>query len=246
MKFVFSFKGSPPGIEGSRCRPEVVAIMGQALTNPFLAADAFIDADHPELVAFAHRHGGGLPRKEAVVALFHAIRDGWVYNPWQVGFRPEDFKASVLLGRSRERGGHCIDKASLLVGCARALGVPARLHFADVRNHIGTARLEKLLGTDRLVFHGWAELWLDGRWIGATPAFNRELCEKLGVAPLDFDGERDAVFQEYDRRAGRFMEYLEDHGSHATIPFEAMLAAWKRHYPSVREGRWPRPPSRAP
>ncbi len=206
-----------------------------------LSSNAFVDSDHPAVVAFARQHGQGLDPGPAMVALFYAVRDGWQYNPWRVGFTRQDFTASGVLLRPREEGGHCIDKANLLAASARVLGVPSRLHFADVRNHIGTARLERLLGTDRLVYHGWCELWLDGRWVGATPAFNKELCQRLGVAPLEFDGQHDALFQEYDPGAGRFMEYLEDHGSHTEIPFEAMFAAWKQHYPSVRDGRWPRP-----
>ena len=98
--------------------------------------------------------------------------------------------------------GHCIDKALLLAACARALGIPAQLHFANVRNHVGTAKLEERLGTDLLVFHGYTELWLDERWVAATPAFNKALCDRLGVAPLEFDGEHDSIFQAYDREAG--------------------------------------------
>jgi transglutaminase-like putative cysteine protease len=123
---------------------------------------------------------------------------------------------------------------------ARARGIPSRLHFANVRNHVGTARLEKMLGTDLLVYHGYTELWLGGRWVAATPAFNRQLCERLGVAPLTFDGVNDSVFQAYDREAGRFMEYVTDHGTHPGIPFEAMIAEWRVHY-RLRDGEWPRP-----
>lgn len=205
------------------------------------APNAFLDSDHPAVMDFAHAHGEGRSPADAMVALYYAIRDGWPYNPWRVGFEREDFRASGVLLRPRQEGAHCIDKALVLAASARVLGVASRLHFADVRNHIGTARLEKLLGTDRLVFHGWCELWLDGRWVAATPAFNRELCLKLGVAPLEFDGVHDALFQQYDSRGGRFMEYLEDHGSHADVPYEAMIQAWERHYPSVRQRQWPQP-----
>lgn len=188
-------------------------------------------------MAFAEQVAGGLPEKEAAVALFYAVRDRLRYSPWRVGLRPEDYLASeVLLREPRE--GHCIDKAMLLAALCRARGIAARLHFWDVRNHLGTADFERRLGTDRLVFHGYTELWLGGRWVAATPAFNAELCARLGVAPLEFDGEHDCVFQAYDREAGRFMERLEDRGAFATIPFEAMIAAWKVYYPVVIEGRW--------
>lgn len=205
----------------------------------YLAPNRFVDSDHPAVVAYAHEHGVGDDSRAIAVSLYYAIRDGFRYSPWGVRFEPEAFTASGVLLRDRSQGAHCVDKANLLAACARARGIPSRLHFANVRNHVGTARLEAALGTDLLVYHGYCELWLSGRWVAATPAFNRSLCERLGVAPLEFDGEHDSVFQEYDRAAGRFMEYVADHGTHAEIPFEAMVAAWRHHYPAVRTGVWP-------
>lgn len=210
----------------------------------YLAPNPTVDSDHPAIVAFARRHGAGLPPREAMVALYYAVRDGLRYNPWRVGLAPEDFTASGVLLRDPAEGAHCIDKANLLAAAARALGVPSRLHFANVRNHVGTARLEAQLGTDLLVFHGYVELHIEGRWVAATPAFNVELCERLGVAALEFDGVHDSIFQAYDRQAGRFMEYVEDHGVYAEIPYEAMVEAWRRHYPRIMErGSWPKPDS---
>lgn len=198
----------------------------------------FVDSDHPAVVAFAREHQRAGDR-ESAVALFYAVRERLRYNPWRVRFQPEDYTASGVLLRDRSEGAHCIDKALLLAAACRALGIPSRLHFANVRNHIGTARLEEQLGTDLLVFHGYAELHLGGRWIGATPAFNAALCHRLGVAPLEFDGVHEAVFQEFVGGGARFMEYVQDHGSFAGIPMERMLAAWEEHYPSVRERIWP-------
>lgn len=207
-----------------------------------LAPNRFVDSDHPALVAFAREHGAGKSPRDAAVALFYVVRERLRYNPWRVRFRPEDYTASGVLLRDPAEGGHCIDKALLLAGACRALGIPSRLHFADVRNHIGTARLEERLGTDLLVYHGYTELWLGERWVAATPAFNAALCSKLGVAPLEFDGVTDAIFQEFDPAAGRFMEYVADHGSHAGVPFDAMLGAWRTHYRTfAEEERWPAP-----
>ena len=77
--------------------------------------------------------------------------------------------------------------------------------------------------------------------MAATPAFNRELCEKLGVPPLEFDGVNDSVFQQFDPAGGRFMEYVTDHGVTHTLPWHAMFAAWKKHYPNfLAPGAWPR------
>ena len=125
-------------------------------------------------------------------------------------------------------------------GDPAARGIPARLHFANVRNHIGTEELERILGTDLLVFHGYTELFLEGRWVAATPAFNKELCEHLGVAPLEFDGREDSIFQQFDNAGGQFMEYVHDYGAFATIPYALMIGEWRKHYPVFRETNvWP-------
>ncbi len=210
------------------------------MTDATLRPDPHVDADHPAVRAFANRHAAGLPPRDAAIALYYAVRDGFRYTPWRVRLTPDAFRASLLLDRDPPEG-HCIDKALLLAAACRAVGIPARLHFANVRNHVGTARLEARLGSDLLVFHGYAELLLDGRWVAATPAFNRALCERLGVAPLEFDGVNDSIFQAYDREAGRFMEYVTDHGSFDTLPFDAMIAEWERYYPAIRERGWPAP-----
>ncbi|MCA9670425.1 MAG: transglutaminase family protein [Myxococcales bacterium] len=170
------------------------------------------------------------------VSMYYAIRDGWRYDPWNVAEEPEGYKASAIALRDH---GHCLDKALLLGACARAQGIGARLHFANVRNHIGTAALEKKLGTDLLVFHGYVELHLEGRWVAATPAFNRELCERLNVDPLEFDGRHDSIFQQYDRAGGAFMQYVHDYGVFHTLPYDMMRAEWARHYPAVSERGWP-------
>ena len=177
----------------------------------------------------------------SAVALYYAVRDGFRYNPWEVSLQPGDFSASAMLSRDRERGGHCIDKANLLAACARVLGIPSRLHFANVRNHIGTEEFERKLGTDLLVFHGYVELHLNGGWVAATPAFNKELCTYLGVAPLEFDGQQDSIFQQYDAKGGSFMEYVHDYGHFAEIPFDLMIGEWRRFYPGFMAlGQWPK------
>ena len=88
--------------------------------------------------------------------------------------------------------GWCVTKAALLAAAARAAGIPARLGFADVRNHLSTERMRATMATDVFVWHGYTELWLQGAWRKATPAFNVELCERFGLLPLEFDGRNDS------------------------------------------------------
>ncbi len=213
--------------------------------TPFLEPNPFVDSDHPAVVAYAERHTD--PAADAItngVRLYAAIRDGLRYDPWGVELDPAAYRASTVAVREWEQGGHCIDKAILLAACARVVGTPSRMHFAIVRNHIGIEELERQLGTDLLVFHGYVELYLEQRWVSATPAFNAELCERLGVEPLEFDGRHDSIFQQYDREGGRFMEYVHDYGSYPDIPFELMLAEWKKHYPGFSSrGQWPPRPA---
>ncbi len=209
--------------------------------DPFLRPNEFVDSDHPDVVAFARKHSD--PDADPVanaIRLYYAVRDGFRYNPWGVKTTREAFRASAVVKRRPEEGGHCIDKANLLAATARVVGIPSRLHFANVRNHLGSEAFEKVLGTDLLVFHGYTELYLNGRWVAATPAFNRELCERLGVDPLEFDGEHDSVFQQFDRRGERFMEYVHDYGTFPDVPFDLMLSEWRKYYPGFRSsGLWP-------
>ncbi len=209
--------------------------------HPYLAPNFFVDSDHAEISAYVDQHAlTDADQTSNIVGLYYAIRDGFRYNPWRLQFDREAFRASNILLRNRAEGAHCIDKANLLAACARRIGVPSRLHFANVRNHIGTQELERQLGTDLLVFHGYVGLYLDNRWVAATPAFNKELCDHLGVSPLEFDGSTDSIFQEYDRRGNRFMEYLHDHGAFPDIPYDEMIAQWKRYYSSfLGSGGWP-------
>lgn len=206
----------------------------------FLTANPFVDSDHPRVIEYARKHASTEGPVASAVALYYAIRDGFRYNPWDVSLRAEGFRASEVVARTFERGGHCIDKALLLAASARVLGIPSRLHFANVRNHIGTAKLEALLGTDLLVFHGYTELFLEGRWVAATPAFNKELCAYLKVPPLEWDGQSDSIFQAFSPDGTRFMEYVQDHGAFADVPYALMISQWREHYPAIRDGAWPR------
>jgi len=197
----------------------------------YLRATDFIDSDHEGVRDFAERHTAGLEvDRDRAVALYYAVRDGFNYDPYLLDLRRDSMKASNLLSKPR---GYCVEKAMLLAAAARAIGIPSRLSFYIVRNHIATERLAKALEKDYLVFHGAAEMFLDGRWLKATPAFNRRLCEYLGVEPIEFDGTADAIFQEYDRKGNVFMEYLHDYGAFSDMPYEMFLEELDKHYPHL-------------
>lgn len=204
-----------------------------SVSSIYLEPAVYIDSNSPGVVSFAREIIGNLSDPvEKAVKLYYAVRDGFNYNPHDVDLSADAMKASSLVKRNY---GYCIEKACLLAACARVAGIPSRLAFANVRNHIGTEKLEKVLKTNVLVFHGFTELFLDGKWVKATPAFNRGLCEKLNVEPLEFDGKNDSIFQEYSREGNRFMEYLHDYGNFPDVPRDLFISELKKHYPHLFE-----------
>jgi transglutaminase-like putative cysteine protease len=197
----------------------------------YLQPTSFLDSDHAEVIAFALNHTDRATNdRERAVRLYYAVRDGFYYNPYILDLRPEGLKASSLLTRT---AGYCVEKAVLLAAAARVVSIPSRLSFFNVRNHVATGKLEQVLKTNLLVFHGAAELWLNGKWVKSTPAFNATLCHKLGVEPLEFDAENDSVFQQFDRAGNTFMEYEHEYGAFADMPYALYISELRKHYGHV-------------
>lgn len=194
----------------------------------FLAPTPYLDSDNEEVRAFADAAiKGATTDIEKAVKLFYAVRDGIRYSPYETSRRKTHYRASWTLSRGV---GWCVQKGIVMAAAARAVGIPARLGYADVRNHLASERLLEMMGTDVFSFHGWIELWLDGRWIKVTPVFNKELCEKFHVKPQDFDGSAEALFQEHDQKGNKHMEYLRDRGAYTDLPLQEMLDDFDERY----------------
>ena len=197
----------------------------------YLRPTPFIDSDHPAVVAFADDAAGSHEADiDRATSVFYAVRDGILYTPYGLTYTPETMTASYTLAAGK---GFCVQKAVLLAAASRAIGVPSRLGFADVVNHLATERLLELLGTDLFIYHGYTEMFLGGRWVKATPAFNITLCERFGVLPLDFDGTEDSVLQPFDGRGRRHMEYVREHGAFADLPFDLLRREYDALYPGL-------------
>lgn len=204
------------------------------LNEPLEAAlrpTALIDADHPAVVAYVDRVAGHLAEPlQAARALYLAVRDDFRYDPYKVDLSPEGMTASRVIA---DGYGWCVPKATLLAAACRAKGIPARVGYADVRNHLSTERLRAVIGTSDYVWHGYTSIFLNGNWWKATPAFNRGLCDKLGLAPLEFDGGSDSIYQEYDPQGRRHMEYVHQRGEYDDVPAAEIRAAFLQHYPML-------------
>lgn len=199
----------------------------------YLNPTYYIDSDHPAVIEFASQNTKtGEKEIEKAVQLYNAVRDGIRYNPYSIEPLKESMKASSVLNKGY---GYCVAKAVLLAACARSQKIPARLGFADVKNHLNTERLKKLMGTDVFVYHGYTELFLNNKWVKATPAFNITLCNNFNVRPLEFNGKQDSIFHLFDKSGNKHMEYVKDHGSFADLPWDILLAGMMKSYPKYFE-----------
>ena len=199
-----------------------------APTAEDLRATAFIDSDSEGVREFVGRVAAEARDEHDVVArLFAAVRDGIRYDPYAVSGDPADYRASNVLGFE---SGYCVQKSVALTAAARAAGIPSRLGFADVKNHLQSEKLREKMGTDLFVWHGYSTFFVGGRWTKASSAFNRELCERFGVAPLDFDGRHDALLHPFSGDGSQYMEYVRERGTYADLPLRTMLQGLQETY----------------
>jgi transglutaminase-like putative cysteine protease len=197
----------------------------------YLSPAEFIDSDHEDVRAKAKAMVGRISdRVEQARVLYGAVRDEIRYDPYIDYTDPETYRASSVLAKGH---GYCVGKASLYVALCRASGIPARLGLADVKNHLATPRLLETVGTDVFAYHGYVEIMPGREWIKATPTFNVSLCQKLGVPPLEFSGDRDALLQPFDAHGREFMSYIAQHGTFFDVPTKFLIGEMVRLYPKL-------------
>lgn len=199
--------------------------------NEYLSPTHFIDSDNLTVIDFANsRTSAAKNPTEKAIDLYYAVRDEILYSPYHIVLDPKKISASQTLARKE---GYCIEKSLLLAAAGRVHGIPSRLGFSIVQNHISTEKFRKMLRSDKFVFHGYNEFLLNDKWVKCTPAFNQSLCEKFHVPALDFDGVHDSVFQQFTPEGEQYMEYLHDYGQFADFPYELFVSELKIHYPHL-------------
>jgi transglutaminase-like putative cysteine protease len=200
--------------------------------TPYLDPTPSLDADHPDVIAYAKQnHGPSNDPVKIAISLYYAVRDDIRYDPYSIEMSVQALKASTTI---RTRRAWCVPKAALLAACCRVFKIPARLGYADVRNHLSTKRMREVMKTDIFHWHGYTDIFLNDQWVKATPAFNIELCEKFSIKVLNFDGTRDSIYQPFDLKGNRHMEYLRYRGEFADIPIDRMRDYFIRKYRSDR------------
>ena len=189
-----------------------------------------IDYKNSRVTAFAKENAGNsTDQREQVINLYYAVRDSIYYDPYAINLSVEGLRASTTLKNGRA---WCVPKAALLAACCRLFGIPARLGFADVRNHLSTNRMREQMKTDVFLWHGYTSIYLNGKWLKATPAFNTELCEKFKLKPLDFDGHSDSIYHAFDLEGNRHMEYINFRGEYPDVPLDEIEETFQTYYSS--------------
>jgi transglutaminase-like putative cysteine protease len=195
----------------------------------YLAPAEYIDSHHPLVAAQAARlRAAAGTERDVARAIYYFVRDltyeGGDFEDLEI------YRASSVLAAGH---GYCVGKASLCAALARAAGIPARIGFADVRNHLASPRLLRAMGTDIFAWHGYTGLLLGGSWIKVSPTFDTRTCQRAGVAALEFDGEHDALLQSFD--GGSSMHYVREHGAFHDVPARFLAAEMQRLYPFTRD-----------
>ena len=199
-------------------------------TRSILAPAEYIDSDHPAVKAFdARRVTPDMPAAEKARRFYLAARESATIQTSTTPIRKSTAPRACL----RRAHAYCVGKAALFAALCRAGGVPARVAFADVTNHLSSEKLREKMGTNYFAWHGFTEVFLGGRWVKASPTFNSTLCSRFGVAPLDFDGGTDALLQAYDGEGRTFMKYEVLHGAFHDVPAKFLIAEMARLYPQL-------------
>jgi len=190
----------------------------------------YITADHPDIIKTS-RHICGQETEPAAMAqqLFVWVRDHITYDTWAQFLQPEPNYAHAVLAR---RNGNCLQKALLLCALARSRNIETRLVCADIRNHDMGEDLRMVLGDTVILWHGLVEFFLHGRWIKATPTFDREICHRWDMPLVRFDGEGDALLPKETLSGKPLFEYVTWHGHYDDLP----LAEIQKRYAEIYNG----------
>jgi transglutaminase-like putative cysteine protease len=204
--------------------------------EPYTSATEVIDSNHPTILEYALQTAGSKESDiEKACALFEVVRDEIKYNPQTHFYLTSHYKASNVLKR---KSGYCVSKACLLCALGRAMGIPTRLGLADIRNYGASQDIVELMGTDIFTYHGFVEFFLEGRWVKATPAFDRSIYEKHNIPLVTFNGREDAVFPSHDLSGSPYVEYISYHGTFADLPLDDLIKGFRNVYGNERVDLW--------
>ncbi|GAB2701779.1 transglutaminase-like domain-containing protein [Kitasatospora kifunensis] len=202
------------------------------ILEPALAETRAIDCSAPEVQAFVAEAlpDGGQDQRDRAVRLYYAVRDRIRYEIYGADLSRTGLTASQTL---RAGGGMCLHKSLVYLAALRSLGIPGRLVLTDVRNHLASPRIRAYIGGDVFHYHALTTVHLEGRWVRATPVFNKLLCRLYGMEPLEFDGTADSVHHPYGKDGTAQMEFLHEHGEFDDLPYQLVLDGLRAKHPAL-------------
>ena len=175
----------------------------------------------------------GLSEKETAIKLFYHVRDSIGYSIKPVNLEKYTYTASLVL---QQKKSFCIPKAIALGTLARAAGIPSRIHFVDFINHRLSDDLEKMWGTKVMAAHCYTELYIENKWVKATPALDKAICDRHNFKTVEFDGENDALLHSLDRDGNPHAEYVKDRGTQPDMSLRLVASVFKEVYDGVNDG----------
>ncbi|MFD2467801.1 transglutaminase-like domain-containing protein [Amycolatopsis silviterrae] len=191
-------------------------------SEEYLRPTAYIDSDHPLVVATARElTAGATTEVERLGRIYHYVRD----LPYDIlaSFRylaQGHTAASAVL----EHGvAFCMGKASSFVALSRAAGIPARVAFQALdapKMEFLSPEVRVLWGGPAgrpLPWHSLGEAFVDGRWVKLDATIDAPTAARLGKPyTVAYDGRTDIPTVEGP--------VLRENGSYADYPAE--VADW--------------------
>ena len=165
--------------------------------------------------------------KEKASSIFYFVRDKITYNMYPKNTRRGGYCASFVL---QQKEGWCLQKSILAAALFRASGIPARLCFAELINHALNRKSYEAIGTNHFSPHTYVEIYLGENWIPVTPVFPEDLCRRLQVPAVEFDGVHPAMLSSVDLAGGPYMEYISKSPGCDVVPWERIIQESKRVY----------------
>ncbi|MFD1147693.1 transglutaminase-like domain-containing protein [Saccharothrix hoggarensis] len=206
----------------------------QKADRHLLDTTEFLDHDNEIVRDFVRKalrgDGEGMSEVERACALYYAVRDGIHYEVYGADLSRDGLKASSTIKRGM---GFCVHKSIVYAAAVRSVGVPSRIYYGDVRNHLTSPRLEELIGGNVFTFHSLTTVFLEGKWVRATPVFNKMLCKLYKIKPLDFDGRGDSMYHPYDEDGRQHMEFLRSHGDFDDVPYDLVVGGLRDAHPRL-------------
>ncbi len=195
----------------------------------YLKTSYMINWKTPNILSELNKIIENIPENDEIqkaVKLFYYVRDNIKYKVTLNFSSPNSLKASTTL---KQGYGHCVRKAILLTAFGRAAGIPTRLHFVDLKNHLLRPEWIEKLG-EEIIYHGFVEFYLNGKWVKASPAYDKELCIRHNYYITEFNGKDDALFNPLDLSGNKFMDYIKDRGTFSKVPYIPIVFTWFKYY----------------